>query len=188
MTDISLLVFAGSARSGSFNKKLATATAAIAEKTTARVTLADLADYPAAVYNGDDETASGLPQTMRDFKTLMQQHDGFIVTSPEYNGHVPPLLVNTFSWISRTEGDEKGKVAFDGKKAVIMAASPGRLGGIRVIPRLRDTLAELGVVVVPGFVTLPSAATAFDDNGNLTDEQLTGNITLLIEKLITACS
>ena len=69
-----------------------------------------------------------------------------------------------------------------------MAASPGRLGGIRVIPRLRDTLAELGVVVVPGFVTLPSAATAFDDNGNLTDEQLTGNITLLIEKLITACS
>jgi len=60
------------------------------------VTFADLADYPAPVYNGDDETANGLPQTMRDFKKLMQQHDGFIVVSPEYNGHVPPLLVNTF--------------------------------------------------------------------------------------------
>ncbi len=187
MTETRILVFAGSARSGSFNKKLAIATAAIAEKTTAKVTLADLADYTAPVYNGDDETANGLPQTMRDFKTLMQQHDGFIVASPEYNGHVPPLLVNTFSWISRTEGDEKGKVAFDGKKALIMAASPGRLGGIRVIPRLRDTLAELGVVVVPGFVTLPSAAAAFDDNGNLTDEALTNKIQKLIDTLIAAC-
>jgi len=187
MSNPKILVFAGSARSGSFNKKLAIATAAIAEKTTAKVTFADLADYPAPVYNGDDETATGLPQTMRDFKKLMQQHNGIIVASPEYNGHVPPLLVNTFGWCSRTEGDEKGKVAFDGKKALIMAASPGRLGGIRVIPRLRDTLAELSVVVVPGFVTLPTAADAFDDNGNLTDEQLTNKIKQLIEKLIIAC-
>jgi len=78
-------------------------------------------------------------------------------------------------------------VAFSGKKAAIMAASPGRLGGIRVIPRLRDTLAELGVVVVPGFVTVPSASSAFDENGNPTDEQLRNNIKQLVEKLITAC-
>ena len=188
MTDTRILVFAGSARSGSINKKLAIATAAIAEKTSAKVTFADLADYPAPVYNGDDETANGLPQTMRDFKKLVQQHDGFIVVSPEYNGHVPPLLVNTFGWISRTEDGEKGLVAFKGKKAAIMAASPGRLGGIRVIPRLRDSLAELGVVVVPGSITLPSAESAFDDNGNLADEPLTKRVRLHIEKLITACA
>ena len=187
MTDTRLLIFAGSARSGSFTKKLAIATAALAEKTAAKVTFADLADYPAPVYNDDDETANGLPQTMRDFKTLMQQHDGFIVVSPEYNGHVPPLLVNTFGWISRTEGDEKGMVAFNDKKAAIMAASPGIRGGIRVIPRLRDTLAELGVVVVPGFITLPSADSAFDKNGNLTDEPLTNRIKKHVEKLNAAC-
>jgi len=69
-----------------------------------------------------------------------------------------------------------------------MAASPGRLGGIRVIPRLRDSLAELGVVVVPGSITLPSAESAFDDNGNLADEPLTKRVRLHIEKLITACA
>lgn len=187
MTNPKLLVFAGSARTGSLNKKLASAAATAAQNAGAEVTFEDLADYLAPVYNGDDEKANGLPKTMRDFKTMMQQHDGFIVSTPEYNGHVPPLLSNTFSWISRTEGDEKGMVAFSGKKAAIMAAAPGRLGGIRVIPRLRDTLAELGVVVVPGFVTVASAISAFDEQGNPTDDQLTYNIQQLVDKLITAC-
>ena len=184
MSTPKILIFAGSARTESINKKLATATAAIAKNSNATITLADLADYPAPVYNGDDEQATGIPPTMREFKSLMQNHDGFIVSTPEYNGHVPPLLCNTFSWISRSEGDEKGMVAFNGKKAAIMAASPGRLGGIRVLPRLRDTLAELGVVVAPGFVTVPQASSAFANDGLPADEQLTTQIKQLVDKLI----
>ena len=184
MPNPKILIFAGSAREGSFNKKLAKAAAVIAENANADVTFVDLADYTAPVYNGDDEDANGLPRTMQNFKALMQKHDCFIVSTPEYNGHAPPLLSNTFSWISRAEGDEQGMVAFNGKKAAIMAASPGLRGGIRVIPRLRDTLAELGVMVVPGFVTVASASNAFDENGALIDEKLTNNIQRLVEKLI----
>lgn len=187
MTQPKLLVFAGSARKDSFSKKLARVAAETAEKSGASVTHADLADYPAAIYNGDDEDANGIPQTMRDFKALMQQHDGFVIVTPEYNGHIPPLLCNTFGWASRPEGDEKGKVAFDDKKATIMAASPGRLGGIRVLPRLRDTLAELSVVVVPGFVTLPLAEEAFDGD-RLQSEQHQKGVQRQINKLIAACS
>jgi len=187
MSQVKILVFAGSARKDSFNKKLARAAADTAEKSGASVTYADLADYPAAVYNGDDEDANGIPQSMRDFKALMQQHDGFVISTPEYNGHIPPLLCNTFDWASRTEGDEKGKVAFDGKKAAIMATSPGRLGGIRVLPRLRDTLAELGVVVVPGFVTLPLAEDTFDGD-TLQSEPAQRGVQRQIDKLIAACS
>jgi len=76
MTNPRLLVFAGSARRGSFNRKLANAAFATAKDTNADFTLADLADYPAPVYNGDDEAENGLPKTMQDFKALMQQHDG----------------------------------------------------------------------------------------------------------------
>ena len=184
MSNPKILIFSGSAREGSLNKKLAKAAAVIAENANADVTFADLADYTAPVYNGDDEDANGLPKTMQNFKTLMQQHDCFIVSTPEYNGHVPPLLSNTFSWISRPEGDEKGMVAFNGKKAAIMAASPGQRGGIRVLPRLRDTLAELGVMVVPGFVTVASASSAFDENGAVNDDKLTNNIKRLVERLI----
>lgn len=187
MTQVKILVFSGSARTDSVNKKLARAAANMVEKAGASATCADLADYPAAIYNGDDEDANGIPQTIRKFKALMQQHDGFVISTPEYNGHIPPLLSNTFSWASRAEGDEKSKVAFDGKKAAIMAASPGRLGGIRVLPRLREALAELGVIVVPGVVSVPLAEEAFDGH-TLQNEQHKRNVQRQIDKLIAACS
>ncbi len=182
-----LLVFSGSTRAASLNKKLAASTAAIAENEGAEVTLLDLADYPAAVYNGDDEAANGVPESMQKLKKIFAEHDGFIISSPEYNGHIPPLLTNTFSWASRSEGDEQGMVAFANKKAAIMAASPGRLGGIRMLPRLRDTLAELGIVVVPGFVTVPMATKAFTDDGALIDDATINSIRQLVGRLIAAC-
>lgn len=179
-----ILVFAGSSRAASVNKKLAAAAAKIATASGASVTLIDLADYPAAIYNGDDEASDGIPGPIRKLKQLMADSDGFIVVSPEYNGQIPPLLSNTFSWASRSEEGEGGMIAFNGKKAAIMAASPGKLGGVRVIPRLRDTLAELGVMVIPGFFTLPGAMQAFDDNGDLKDEASGQAVKAVVDKLI----
>jgi len=187
LSNVKLLVFAGSARKDSITKKLARAAADLATTSGADVTLIDLADYPAAIYNGDDEDANGVPESMQKMKQLLNSHDGFVIATPEYNGHVPPLLSNTFAWGSRRDGDEPPMFAYAGKKAAIMAASPGPLGGIRVIPRLRDTLAELGIVVVPGFVTLPKAEQAFSDNGKLKDDNVNKSLVLLIERLIGAC-
>ncbi|OED44628.1 hypothetical protein AB833_01165 [Chromatiales bacterium (ex Bugula neritina AB1)] len=183
-----LLVFSGSTRANSLNAKLAAAAAAIAQQQGADVTLINLADYPASIYNGDDETANGIPESIRQLKKIMAAHDGFIISSPEYNGHIPPLLSNTFSWASRAENDETGMVAYTGKKAAIMGASPGRLGGIRMLPRLRDTLAELGITVVPGFVTLPMATSAFADDGALTNEAAATSTHSLVQRLIASCN
>jgi len=185
-TPAKILIFAGSARTASLNKRLAEAMAKLAISEGADTTLVDLADYDAPIYSGDIEADSGIPRTIQDLKALMQQHDGFIIATPEYNGHVPPLLVNLFSWASRSASDEKGMVAFTGKHAAIVAASPGRLGGIRVIPRLRDMLAELGVTVIPGFVTVPQAMSAFNDDGSL-KEPATKSAVALVERLINAC-
>jgi chromate reductase, NAD(P)H dehydrogenase (quinone) len=169
MSKKNILVFAGSARKDSFNKKLAAIAAAETRAAGAEVTLVDLADYVAPVYHGDLEEADGLPQTMRDFKALVRSHDALFIVTPEYNGFVPPLLVNTLAWVSRPEGDEDACIAFAGKTAALAATSPGGLGGVRVIPRLRDCLAELGVVTIPGFVTVPKAFEAFGDDGMLID-------------------
>lgn len=186
MSKKNLLVFAGSCRRQSHNGQLAAATAKIAESK-ANVTLLNLADYPAPIYNGDDEESSGMPETIKAFRQQMRACDGFIVVTPEYNGHVPPLLVNTFGWASRTAGDPVQDNIFVGKTAAVMAASPGRLGGIRVIPRLRDTLTELKVMVVPGFVTLGNAGQAFNDDGSLVDDSTAGSVDALIELLLQHC-
>jgi NAD(P)H-dependent FMN reductase len=67
-----------------------------------------------------------------------------------------------------------------------MASSPGRLGGVRVVPRLRDVVAELGMVAVPGFVTVPTAASAFTEQGRLVDRQTEDELVMLVRRLITA--
>ena len=70
-------------------------------------------------------------------------------------------------WVSREWQGESGLVPYQGKVAVIMAASPGALGGMRMLPHLRQILNTLGVLVLPGQVSVPNAAYAFDDNDQL---------------------
>ena len=67
-----------------------------------------------------------------------------------------------------------------------MAASPGSLGGVRVVPRLRDCLAELGVTVVPGFVTIKSAYGAFEEDGTFIDGANSDAVAGLMAKLVAA--
>ena len=180
-----ILVLSGSTRSASFNKKLAAAAAAVLRSHTDDVALIDLADFEAPLYNGDDEEAHGVPAPMSELKTLFANAQALVIACPEYNGFMPPLLVNTFSWLSRPENGENSK-AFTGKTAVIMAASPGGLGGIRVMPRLRDSLAELGVTVLPGYVTVKSAFNAFDSDGMLKEEADANSLNAQMEKLLAA--
>ena len=57
-----------------------------------------------------------------------------------------------------------------------------------MLPRLRDSLSELGVAVVPGVFPLPFAKEAFNDDGQLIDEKLVPRIRELVDKLVAACS
>ena len=72
------------------------------------------------------------------------------------------------------------------KHVAVMAASPGRLGGVRVVPRLRDCLCELGCVPVQGFVTVPGAGSAFAADGNLADEAGQKGLDALASRLVQA--
>ena len=92
-----VLIFSGSTRTGSVNTKLAAVACQAAIDAGADATLIDLTNYPAGIYNGDEEAASGIPEAIRKLKKQMAQSDGFVIVTPEYNGHVPPLLGNTFS-------------------------------------------------------------------------------------------
>lgn len=166
-----LLFIAGSIRTGSFNAKLAEAAARIAD-TLDNVTVSriNLADFDMPLYNADYEIANGLPDSARQLKRLFREHHGFLIASPEYNSSICPLLVNTIAWLSRPESkDEPGLVAFKGKVAALVAASPGALGGLRGLVPLRMMLSNIGTQVVPPQLAVAGAGSAFDDNGQLGD-------------------
>ena len=185
---IKILAFAGSSRKNSINKILVEQAASYAEQLGAVVTTIDFQDFPAPVYDGDYEEKHGLPAAMQQFKSLLASHDAFIVATPDYNGGITPLLLNVLSWASRPEGDESPKSVFQGKPVAMMAASPGGLGGVRAITRLRDTLADLDCMPIPGFITLGNAYQAFDDNGQLKSAEMKGAITNLMQRLIAVTS
>ena len=167
-----ILAFAGSSRKNSFNRKLLMIAANGAEKAGANVTVIDLADYPMPIFNQDLESEQGMPEKADEFKSLLIEHDGFIIASPEYNSAFSPLLKNVIDWASRPESkDEPPLVAYNGKVAVIMAASPGTSGGLRGLVFLRMLLGNIGVTVIPDQIAVPQAMKAFAEDGSLIDER-----------------
>jgi len=160
-----ILVFAGSTRSESFNRKLATVAAAAAEQTGAVVTHIELADYPMPLFNQDLEASEGMPDSARQFKQQLIDHDGFIIASPEYNSAFSPLMKNVIDWASRSEVEgEPPLAAYRGKTALLLAASPGALGGLRGLVHLRMVLSNIGVYVIPDQLAVSSAFNAFEDD------------------------
>lgn len=166
-TKTQVLVFAGSTRAGSFNRRLARAALTALESAGIGTTYVDLRDYPMPLYDGDLEAAHGLPEAAKAFKRLLFDHDGFVVASPEYNGSFSALLKNTIDWVSRPEPGEKHLAAFRGKLAAILSTSPGPGGGLRGLRHLRELLEMIGVNVLPDQLAIPHAAGAFDAAGHL---------------------
>lgn len=166
-----ILAFAGSTRSGSFNKKLVKIAVAGAEAAGAQVTQLDLRELALPLYDGDLEESSGLPAGGRRFKDLLLAHDGFMVSSPEYNSSVSAVMKNAIDWASRPAPGEKPLECFEGKVAVLMSASPGALGGLRGLLTLRSLLANIGVIVLPQQVAVSQAHEAFAEDGSLKNQK-----------------
>jgi NAD(P)H-dependent FMN reductase len=166
---VKILAFPGSARTESYNQKLVKIAAQGSEQAGAEVKAVNLANYPMPLFNQDLEAEQGMPKSARDFKELLISHDGFLIASPEYNSAFTPLLKNAIDWASRREGDETPLLAYRNKVAVIMAASPGALGGLRGLVMLRMLLSNLGMIVLPGQLALAAADKAFGEDGRLID-------------------
>ena len=179
-----ILVFAGSLRRESFNKKLAQAAAAMATSAGAEVTYLDLRDYRIPPYDGDMEEGGGIPERAQVLRALMTEQDGFIIASPEYNSSISGTLKNYIDWVSRPDGDVPGLVAFQGKVAAIMSASPGALGGLRGLVHLRAILENIGVMVVPDQHALRAAHEVFDEQGNLKDERQRASVEKVVQRLV----
>ena len=178
-----ILVFAGSARRDSLNKKLARAATAFAAEAGAEASFVDLDDYPIPLYHGDLEAAAGMPENAVKLREKFLAHDALLIASPENNSSMTALLKNTIDWLSRDlregKGDDSGLAPWRGKVAGLMAASPGAFGGIRALPHLRQVLATLGATVLGAQVALPRAHEAFAADGSLADERAARSVRAL---------
>ena len=184
-----LLVFAGSTRQHSFNRRLAQVAAGMARDAGADVTLLELSDFDIPLYNADLE-ARGTPADVLRLKQVLFDHPAWIVCSPEYNGSYTALLKNTIDWASSpVKGDpvwQDGTRAFRGKVVGMLSASPGALGGLRSQSHLAPLLINLECWLAPKAFALGQAGGAFDDNGALVQNAHRERVHGVIEQVLWA--
>jgi NAD(P)H-dependent FMN reductase len=185
---VKLLVFAGSLRKDSYNKKLARVLANAAERLGAEVNYIELNDYPLPLFNEDDEANQGIHPNAITLKQMMNEADGFLITSPEYNGSYSAVLKNVIDWASRQAEGEGILESFKNKYAAIFATSPGAFGGLRGLSQLRLLLSGIGTTVLSDQIAIPKAADAFDDQGLLVSEKRQQAIERVVAKLVETLS
>ncbi len=172
-----ILAFGGSLRHDSFNQKLAAAAATGAKEAGAEVTVIALRDFPLPVFDQDLETSEGMPEAAKKLKQLFREHHGLIIAAPEYNGSITAALKNALDWVSRAESDDEPPLAaFAGKTAILCAASPGGLGGLRGLVHVRAILGNIAVTVLPDQVAVGQAHAAFQPDGSLADEKQSAKV------------
>lgn len=173
---LKVLGFAGSLRTGSYNKALLHASANFIPEDV-DLEIFDIDGIPA--FNQDIE--NDIPNKVKDFKSKIREADAILISTPEYNYSVPGVLKNAIDWASRPYGDNP----FDGKPVAIMSASIGMLGGARAQYHLRQIFVFLNMYPINGpEVIVPFAQDKFDVNGKLIDENTQKFLRQLIQNLV----
>lgn len=183
-----LLFFAGSARDGSYNKRLARLGAEIAEVNGIPSTFADLGDYPMPLYDADLQAIEGIPENARKLEALFKIHSGIFIACPEYNASITPLLKNTLDWISRIKNEgEEPLAVFKTRVFALGSASNGGMGGLRGLNTVRTVLElGLGALALPDQFAVPKVADAWDEHGHLKNKDSQEQFKKLIQKLARA--
>jgi chromate reductase, NAD(P)H dehydrogenase (quinone) len=162
-----LLMFAASLRKDSFNKKLIKISENIIKELNLTPNLVDFAEFKTSLYNGDDETNTGIPTEIKHFEKLLQESDGLVISSPEYNFTTPGTLKNIIDWTSRLN-----PTPFKNLPILLMSASPAMAGGNRGLWNTRVPLEYCNAFVYPNMFSLSMADKAFDEQEHLRDESL----------------
>jgi chromate reductase len=163
-TPYNIAVIVGSLRKESFSLKIAKALAKLAPDTLKLdvVTLNGI-----SFFNQDLEATP--PADWLAFREKVQQSNGVLFVTPEYNRSISGVLKNAIDVGSRPYG----KSSFLGKPIGIVSNSPSPLGGVSAAKHLQNILPGItGPILGQPEIYLNGVGDAFDDKGNLTKESM----------------
>jgi len=97
------------------------------------------------------------PEPMEKLAGKIQNADGFIIVSGEYNHSIPPALTNLMDHFLEE---------YFFRPSGIVCYSAGRFGGVRAAMQLRAFLGEMGMPTISSLLPFGAVQDAFDDEGN----------------------
>src|SRR5882757_9739776 len=159
-----VVAIVGSLRKESFSLKVANA---LAELAPASLKLDVTTLHDISFFNQDLEATP--PADWLAFREKLQQSNGVLFVTPEYNRSISGVLKNAIDVASRPYG----KSSFLGKPTGIVSTSPGPLGGVSAAKHLQNILPGIsGAIMGQPEIYLNGIGDAFDDKGELTKEPL----------------
>ena len=105
------------------------------------------------------------PEALQELSQQIQDSDGVIFFTPEYNYSIPGGLKNAIDWLSRCDPQP-----FSGKPAAVIGATPGKIGTARVQYHLRQVGLALGLNFLPKPEIMIGETSAKFQDGELKDE------------------
>ena len=158
-----IIAFSGSLRKESFTTKLVKAFQVRAPQD-AELELINISNLPFINEDLEEE----LPGPVRALHQTIENADGVIFATPEYNRSYSPVLKNAIDWGSRPEGENKWKH----KPAAVIGCTPYLLGAFGAQNHLRQVLMYIDMIPLqqPEFY-LGSVADKFDGEGKLSDKE-----------------
>jgi NAD(P)H-dependent FMN reductase len=105
-------------------------------------------------------TEGQAPVKMEAIAKILNQADGFLIISGEYNHSIPPALKNLLDHFQRE---------YFFKPSAIVSYSAGDYAGVRAAVHLRAILGELGTPSISSMFPIAQVQNNFDKNGNALD-------------------
>ena len=159
-----ILAFGASNSINSINKRLASYTAKIISPEES--VIIDLNDFEMPIYSEDREKKDGIPDKALEFKKLISETDGIVISLAEHNGNYTAAFKNIYDWISVIE-----KVVWNNKPLFLLAASEGSNGGNNVLQIAASRFSRQSNFEIPLF-SLPNFSENFSDLEGIIDKVL----------------
>lgn len=160
---IHIVGICGSLREGSYTRLALNIALQGAQELGATTQLIDLRDYNLVFCDGNEDE-SRYPEGVFRLRQEVKAAQGIILGTPEYHGGMSGVLKNAL--------DLMGFEEFHGKMVGLIGVSGGQLGAQNALNDLRMIGRSLHAWVIPEQASIARAWKAFDDAGQLQDNQL----------------
>ena len=163
-----ILGIAGSVRRGSHNRRLLRAAGDMLPPGVDFVEWEGLAGLPIF----DEDLEASPPLAVQELLDAVEESDGLLIATPEYNASVPGGLKNALDWASRPFPDN----VLRDKPSAVIGASTGLFGAVWAQAEVRKALKASGSHVLESELPVGMADSAFDPDGTLADPELTARL------------
>ena len=171
---LKVIGLAGEYRATSKSGMLVNLALAMAKDQGADVEFWDLAERPLPLVG---EEGCWAHPNVKSFQSLLEQSDAFFLASPEYHGTMSGVMKNTMDWMYDKHV---------GGKVFGLMSTLGGVTNANTLNHMRISLRWLHGWPVPEQLAIGHVKEAFDEAGELVDDELRQRLSSVVNSVLTA--